>query len=126
MRLLVLAFVLLLPGFLLEAAAQNAAPQLSLASYVEAESDAATIARQHVQARLSDDAEQHRLKALANLGLGKPDAARREADRLVTLLPDYVPQHNDPAGFVALVLDARQRLAAHAVKTAPALAATRN
>lgn len=110
MRYFALLSALLLPGFLMEAAAQNATPQPTFAFAASVET--ASFEREAApQARLGDEAEQHRLKALAHLGLGNPEAARREADRLVVLVPDYMPQANEPAAFTSLVADAQRRVA---------------
>ena len=118
MRLLAFAFFLLLPGVVRTAAAQ----QPALAAYVMAE---ITVRPAATVLTLGDAAEQHRLKAIAHLGLGKPAAARRDVERLVALVPHYVPQPNDPAPFVTLVMEQRQQVAA-AVTSAPALASNRD
>ncbi len=123
MRLFLLAFVMFFPGLVLEATAQSAAPRATLAAYVPTEAEAAVSAARHVvQAQLGEQAEQCRLKALAHLGLGKPAAARREAERLIQLVPGYKSQPSDPAAFAALVLDVQEKLAAGAQKKAIPLA----
>lgn len=115
MRYLSLLLVLLLPGFLLEASAQSAAPKPVFAFAAATEKPSYERATAP-QTRLGDEAEQHRLKALAHLGLGNPEAARREADRLVGLVPDYLPLPNEPAAFALLVTDAQRRVSEGALK----------
>ncbi len=61
-----------------------------------------------VQGQVLDGAaEQHRLKALAYLGLGRAQEAQREARRLVALVPGYAPHLHDPAAFAALIEEVR-------------------
>ena len=107
MRLLVLfAFAIVsTPAF-----AQQAAPQPAIVFSAPPDADAAPVARQ-TATRLGTEAEQHRLNALAHLGLGNPEAARRAVEKLVATVPGYTPQPNDPAPFAELVLQASDRAA---------------
>ncbi len=106
MRLLVL--FALASAFTPAAFAQQAAPQPTIVFAATPDADAAPVARQ-TATRLGTEAEQYRLNALAHLGLGNPEAARRAVEKLVATVPGYTPQPNDPAPFVQLVVQANGR-----------------